>query len=140
MTLKRYKPKGVSTMGLTRVAVTVRKFGSEESYTSTFLIDTGSHDSMVSASELKKLGIEPIRKEFYEMANGELNEFKLGAAEFEFLSVIVPVQVMFGPDDCEPIIGVIALETAGFVVDPVAERLRKFPARSLKALALKTVA
>jgi hypothetical protein len=47
---------------------------------------------------------------------------------------------MFGPDDCEPIIGVIALETAGFVVDPVAERLRKFPARSLKALALKLVA
>ena len=127
-------------MGLTRVGVTVRKFGSEESYTSTFLIDTGSHDSMVSASQLKRLGIEPIRKEFFEMANGELKEFKLGSAEFEFLDTVVPVQVMFGPDDCEPILGVIALETAGFLVDPVAKRLIKFPARSLKALALKSVA
>ncbi len=127
-------------MGLTRVDVNVRKFGSQESFTSTFLIDTGSHDSMVPASELKKLGIEPVRKEFYEMANGELKEFKLGSAEFEFLGVIVPVQVVFGPEECEPILGVIALETAGFGVDPVSERLTKFPARSLKALALKSVA
>ena len=38
--------KGVSDMGLTRIAVTVRKFGSEESYTSTFLVDTGTLDVM----------------------------------------------------------------------------------------------
>lgn len=127
-------------MGLTRVAVIVRKFGSEESYRSTFLIDTGSIDSMVPASELKRLGIELVRKEFYEMANGETKEFELGFAEFEFLGKVVPVQVMFGPTNCEPILGVLALEAAGFVVDPVAERLRKLPARSLKALALKSVA
>jgi hypothetical protein len=47
---------------------------------------------------------------------------------------------MFGPDNIEPILGVIALESAGFVVDPVAERIRKLPARSLKAVALKSVA
>ena len=47
---------------------------------------------------------------------------------------------MFGPDDAEPILGVLALEAAGFVVDPVAERLKKLPARSLKAMALSSVA
>jgi hypothetical protein len=47
---------------------------------------------------------------------------------------------MFGPDDCEPLLGVIALESAGFMLDPVAQRIRKLPARSLKAVALKSVA
>ena len=126
-------------MGLTRIAVTIRKFGSEESYTSTFLVDTGALDVMAPTSELRKLGIEPVRKEFYEMANGELEEFDLGFARLAFLGTEVPTQVMFGPDDCEPILGVLALEAAGFIVDPVAERIRKLPARSLKLL-LKSVA
>ena len=140
MTLKPANLRGISEMDLTRISVTVRKFGSNESYTSTFLVDTGALDSMVPASELRILGIEPVRNEFYEMANGELKEFELGFAELAFLGTEVPTQVMFGPEDCEPILGVIALESAGFVVDPVAERIKKLPARSLKALTLKSVA
>lgn len=127
-------------MGLTHVAVTIRKSGSEESSTSTFLVDTGASDSMVPAAELRRLGIRPVRKEFYEMASGELREYELGFAELTFLGKTVPSQVMFGPDDCEPILGVIALESAGFVVDPKNQRLRKQRARSLKAVALKSVA
>ena len=129
-------------MGLTRIAVSVRKLGSEEggSFTATFLVDTGSVDSLVPASELKKLGIKPTRTELYEMASGKLERFEVGFAEFTFLGKDIPAQVMFGDDDAEPILGVIALEQAGFVVDPVAERLKQLPARSLKAVALKSVA
>lgn len=129
-------------MGLTRIAVTVRKLGSaqEDSYTATFLVDTGSIDSLVPAAALRKLGIEPGRKELYEMASGRLEQFDVGFAEFTFLGKEIPAQVMFGADDAEPILGVIALEQAGFVVDPVAERLKQLPARSLKAVALKNVA
>ena len=72
-------------MGLTRIAVTVRKFGSEESFTSTFLVDTGAIDSMIPAAALRRLGIQPERKEFYEMASGKLEEFELGYAYLEFL-------------------------------------------------------
>jgi len=140
MTLKLHNTKGFSDLGLTRIAVTIRKFGAEESYTSTFLVDTGAIDSMVPSSELRRLGIEPVRKELYEMASGGLEEFELGFAEISFLGKSVPNQVMFGPDDCEPILGVLALEAAGFVIDPVAERLKTLPARSLKALTLKSVA
>src|SRR5215470_2766683 len=140
MTLKPVNLKGFSDMGLTRIAVTVRKFGSEDSYTATFLVDTGSMDSLVPASELKRLGIEPVRTEMYEMASGQLQQFEVGFAEFTFLGKEIPAQIMFGADDAEPILGVIALEQAGFVVDPVAERLDRLPARSLKAVALKSVA
>jgi clan AA aspartic protease len=142
MTLKRANMKGFSDMGLTRIAVTVRKLGSKEgeSYTATFLVDTGAVDSLVPASELRKLGIEPTRTELYEMATGQREQFEVGFAEFTFLGKEIPAQIMFGPDDAEPILGVIALEQAGFVVDPVAERLKQLPARSLKAVALKSVA
>ena len=130
-------------MGLTHIAVTIRKFGSEgeqQSYTATFLVDTGAIDSMVPATVLKELGIEPTRKEWYEMASGKLEQFDVGHAFMAFLGTEIPGQIMFGPDDSEPILGVLALEAAGFVVDPVAERLKKLPARSLKAMALKSVA
>ena len=134
--------EGFSDMGLTRIAVTVRKLGSkgEESYTATFLVDTGAVDSLVPAAELGKLGIEPRRTEMYEMADGQLEQFDIGFAELTFLGKEVPVQIIFGADDAEPILGVIALEQVGFMVDPVAERLKRLPARSLKAVALKSVA
>jgi hypothetical protein len=38
--------------------------------------------------------------------------------------------------ECEPLLGVIALESAGFIVDPKHQRLRKLRARPLKQLAL----
>lgn len=123
-------------MGLTRIVVTLRKFGSEESFTSTFLVDTGCLDSMAPSAQLRKIGIEPVRKELYELANGERKEYELGYGEMTFMGKSVPGQIIFGPDDCEPILGVITLESAGFVVDPIAERLKRVPARSLKAVPL----
>jgi clan AA aspartic protease len=140
MTLKLHKPKGISNLGLTHVAVKIRNFGSEDSFTSDFLVDTGAHDAMAPASELRKLGIKPVGSHFYEMASGELIEYQYGIAELSFLGEIIGTHVMFGPDNIEPILGVIALEQAGFVVDPVAERIKKLPTRSLKALSLKSVA
>lgn len=129
-------------MGLTRIVVTIRKASSDEeaSYTATFLVDTGAMDSMIPASELHKVGIKPIGKHAYELANGELIEYQYGLAEMSFLGEVIGTNVVFGPEKSEPILGVIALEQAGFIVDPVAERLKQLPARSLKAVALKSVA
>ena len=126
-------------MGLTRVAVRIRNFGSEDSFTSDFLVDTGAHDAMAPASELRKLGIKPVGSHLYEVASG-LIEYQYGMAELSFLGEIIATHVMFGPYNIEPILGVIALESAGFVVEPVEERIKKLPVRSLKAIGLKSVA
>jgi hypothetical protein len=48
---------------------------------------------------------------------------------------VVPMRIVFGPDDSKPILGVIALEAAGFIVDPKNETLRKLRARPLKRVA-----
>ena len=127
-------------MGLTHVAVTIKQTGSEESYTATFLVDTGAMDSMVPASELRKLGIKPVGKHAYELANGDFIEYQYGVAEMTFLGEVIGTNVVFGPESTEPILGVIALESAGFLVDPKNQRLTRMRARPLKAVALKSVA
>jgi clan AA aspartic protease len=133
--------KGWSDLGLTHVAVTLRKNDSEEnSYTATFLVDTGAMDCMVPSSELGRLGIKPVGKHAYELANGELVEYQYGLAQMTFLGEVIGINVMFGPENSEPILGVIALESAGFLVDPKNQRLTKMRARPLKAVALKAVA
>ena len=123
-------------MGLTHVAV--RLFNSphsQDTYEADFLVDTGATDPMAPASALKNVGILPIGKDVYEMANGELVEYEYGNVEMTFMGEVIPGRILFGPDNSEPILGVIALQSAGFIVDPKNERLRKLRARPLKRIA-----
>ena len=123
-------------MGLTHVVVRLFNSDSPNKYESDFLVDTGAMDTMAPASALKEIGIQPVGREVYELANGERVEYDHGNAEMEFMGAVVPTRVVFGPDNSEPILGVIALETAGFMVDPKNRTLRKLRARPLKQLAL----
>ncbi|HKP83793.1 MAG TPA: retroviral-like aspartic protease family protein [Pyrinomonadaceae bacterium] len=131
MTLK-LKPKGERKMGLTRVAVELRKPGSKEALSQTLLVDTGATDSMISTSVLRRLGILPIDKRTYELATGELQDFEVGYAEMSFMDDTIQTRVIFGPDNTEPILGAIALELAGLMVDPSNEALRKIPGHPFK--------
>ena len=112
-------------MGLTHIAVKVRNRDSNETFSANFLVDTGATDSMVPACELKRIGIEPIGKKTYEVATGELQQFDVAYAEISFLDETLTSRVIFGPDNAEPILGVIALESMGVIVDPVNHTLKK---------------
>jgi clan AA aspartic protease len=122
-----------SDMGLTHVATTVKNSDSKQEYTANFLVDTGAWHSMAPASELKRIGIKPLGSRTYELANGELVDYEFGPAEIWFLGELALTEVLFGPDNSEPILGVLALESAGFLVDPQNHRLRKMRARPLKS-------
>jgi clan AA aspartic protease len=132
MLLRPRKIPGESKMGLTHIAVRVRNRDSQQTFSATFLVDTGSTDSMVPAGELKRIGITPIAKKTYELASGELEQFDISYAEFSFLGESIVGRVIFGPDNAEPILGVIALESIGVIVDPVNQTLKKLPALPLK--------
>jgi clan AA aspartic protease len=131
----KLKPLGECKMGLTHVAVRLFNSASSDTYEADFLVDTGATDTMAPASDLKRIGIQPLGKDVYELANGELVEYEYGNAELRFMNEIVPIRIVFGPDGSEPILGVIALEAAGFIVDPKNQMLRKLRARSLKRVA-----
>ena len=69
------------------------------------------------------------------MANGQRAEFEVGEARLSFCEEAFPIRVIFGPDGCEPILGVIALESAGFMVDPKNQTLTKLQVFPLKKAA-----
>ena len=122
-------------MGLTHVDVKIGRLGAKELYESRFLVDTGAMDAMAPASELRRVGIEPVGKRTYELASGELQEYEYGLAELRFMGEITCAEIIFGPEKTEPILGVYALEAAGYLVDPKNPTLRKLRARPLKRVA-----
>ena len=121
-------------MGLTHVAVQVRNLTSKDSFTEDFLVDTGAWNSFAPANKLRRIGIEPVGKKEFELANGQVEEYEYGVAEMEFLDELIATRIIFGPDNTEPLLGVVALETAGFIVDPQQQTLRKLSVLPLKAV------
>lgn len=113
-------------MGLTHVAVKVSNRDSQDSFSANFLVDTGATDSMVPACELLRIGIEPTAKKTYELASGELKRFEVSWVELSLMGETISSRVIFGPDNAEPILGVLALETVGLVVDPSSQKLKSF--------------
>ena len=122
-------------MGLTHVAVKLRNRDSKHTFSANFLVDTGATDSMVPACELERIGIKPNGKRTFELANGQLEKYEVAYAELSFMDETIESRVIFGPDNAEPILGVLALEAVGVVVDPVSQKLTKRPALPLKRLA-----
>ena len=123
-------------MGLTHVTVALKAAGGKKKYEAKFLVDTGATDCMAPASELLKIGVKPVGKMAYEMADGSLREYDFGLAEISFMDEVTAGRVIFGPDGVEPILGVLMLESAGIVVDPKNQSLRRLPAISLKQISL----
>ena len=68
----------------------------------------------------------------YELADGQTVEYDFGLAEIEFMGELTSGRVIFGPENCEPLLGVTALESVGMVVDPATQRLKRLPAVPLK--------
>jgi len=97
-------------MGFVRVTVSLRAFESNrKKYEAVFLVDTGATDSMAPASKLRRIGIKPLGRMSYELADGKRTEFPFGIAAIEFMGDITAGRVIFGPEDTEPILGVTAL-------------------------------
>ena len=70
-----------------------------------FLVDTGAIDCMVAGNHLKDVGISPMGKRTYELADG----------------TEVPMEI-----------GVAALQSVGIEVDPQNQRLERLSAVRLK--------
>jgi len=119
-------------MGLTRVAVRLRSFSSNDFYQSQFLVDNGATDSLAPASELKKIGIKAIGKMAYELATGTIVEYEFGLAEISFMNETTAGPIIFAPENVEPLLGVTALESVGVTIDPTNRTLKRLSAIPLK--------
>ena len=91
------------------------------------MVDTGSIYSLLPKDLLEDLGISPEWTSEFELAEGR--EVQLGMAEVRIrLDGQDRVRVcIFGPTDCQPLLGADTLEGFGLMADPVNRRL--VPAR-----------
>jgi clan AA aspartic protease len=120
-------------MGLTHVTVRIRNLAAANGgYEADFLVDTGATDSLVPGAELRKIGVQPVGKTVYELANGAVEEYEFGLAEISFMGEVTAGRIFFGPDKAEPLLGVTALESVGITIDPASRRLKRLPAIPLK--------
>lgn len=121
-------------VGFIHVPVTVTSvIGGGNQSDAEFLIDTGALDAVAPSRELHRIGLKPDGVNTYERADGRLRDFEFAFARLTFMGTVVLCRVLFGPDDASPLLGVMALESAGVVIDPANRRLRKLPALPLKA-------
>ena len=120
-------------MGTTKVTVKVENLlKNKKGYEAIFLVDTGTTDCLASSSALRKAGIKPEGRRIYELANGETTECKYGFARISFLGHETVSRLIFGPENIEPILGVVAIEKVNIGVDPKTGTLESYPAGRLK--------
>jgi clan AA aspartic protease len=121
------------SMGLTHVTAAISDLAkSATPYEAEFLVDTGAIDCLAPSDRLLAAGIKPEAKAVYELVDGTAVEMEYGFARVEFLGEATVAQVVFGDPGSEPILGVVALENVGLVVDPVSQQLKRLHARPLK--------
>jgi clan AA aspartic protease len=120
-------------MGVTHVTTRISNLAQDvEPWEAEFLVDNGAIDCLAPRDRLIQAGVKSEGKTVYELANGEPVEYEYGFARVSFLGAETVAQVIFGPRDAEPILGVVALENTGVTVDPVSRTLRRVHARPLK--------
>lgn len=121
-------------MGATYVDVTIRNPAEpQRSWTGRFLVDTGAFDSLVPRAHLQAIGLKPRGRREYVLADGKPVSLDITIAEIEFEGEVVGGTVVYRDEGAEPLLGVTALESGGFEVDPRNEELKRLPAVLLKA-------
>ena len=80
------------------------------------LTDTRSRLSIVPRSLLERLDIQPMGKRRFRILGG--GERETGGVVFKYRGRIAPAPVVVGEDHETPILGLRALESLGFQVDP----------------------
>ena len=120
-------------MGTTYVEVTIRNPADPcRSWTGKFVVDTGAFDSLVPRDRLEAIGLKPRGSRDYFLADGKPVTLEATVAEIEFEGVVVGGTIAYGPDGTEPLLGVTALESGGFEIDPRNERLKRLPGVMMK--------
>lgn len=110
-------------MGSFNHAMTVANPQTGASVTVEALVDTGATFSMLPASQLQALGIQPFRRIRAEIADARVIELPVGHAQFTVLGSSGITLCAFGPEDGPILLGAVTLESLLLAVDPVHQVL-----------------
>ena len=90
-------------------------------------VDTGALYTMLPATTLRELGVEPIGSRTFLIADGSSVALEVGQAWATIDGESVTTLVAFGEDSAPPVLGRYTLDGLGLAVDPIKQRL--VPAR-----------
>jgi predicted aspartyl protease len=113
-------------MGLTRVSVTLVNPTDQVRLSNVELIvDTGSILTWVGGRRLEDIGVKPRREKEFRTIEGRLIRRRTGPAVIRYNSAEADIEVVFGESGDAEVLGVTALESMGYQVDPVTKELRR---------------
>ena len=93
------------------------------------LVDTGAMTTVIPASVLQRLGVQPIKSEVFEYAGGQEVELDMAYATVRVNGRETITWVIFGEETGGTLLGAYTLEGVFLGVDPYAQRL--IPVRGL---------
>ena len=119
-------------MGTFSVKIQVGDIDGRRSEEMDALVDASTMMSVVPASTLRRLGIQPVKRAVFERASGEQVTLDMGHANVRVQGKETITWVIFGEDTDDVLLGSHTLTGVMLGVDPSAQRL--IPARgSLKS-------
>ena len=86
-------------------------------------VDTGAAYTTLPGNLLRELGVEPMDKRRFLLADGRRIWMDIGHAWAIIDGESVVTLVVFGEDDAPPLLGAYTLEGLALAVDPVEQRL-----------------
>jgi clan AA aspartic protease len=92
-----------------------------------FLVDSGAVYSVVPARVLKRLGIKPLAKQEFRLADGSKIVRKKGGALFRYQDRVGVADVIFGEKGDSQLLGAFTLEALGLSLDPLRRELKPLP-------------
>jgi clan AA aspartic protease len=113
-------------MGVLSVRVQVANpSNGEHAIEQELLVDTGAYMSVLPRAVLEQLGIRPVTRRPFGLADGKTRiERDVGGALFTYGEYAGVSPVVFGEESDKSLLGVLTLEALGLTVDPVKGELK----------------
>jgi predicted aspartyl protease len=109
----------IDDMGIFRTTIQISSLGNqnERKELPEVMVDTGSEFSWIPAQLLRELGVEPVRSERFESADGRILERMVGWAVLYAAGRGTPAVVTFAQPGDMTILGATALEGLNMRID-----------------------
>jgi len=114
-------------MGTFRVPVQIGDPQGQHWETVEALVDTGASYTVVPGELLTRLGVRPVRRWPFQLADGRETEREIGYTVVQINGESAPTIVVFGPEGSETLLGAYTLAGLRLAADPVRRRLIPVP-------------
>jgi predicted aspartyl protease len=89
-----------------------------------FIVDSGAVYSVVPTPILERLGIQPLKRDRFRLANGTHIVRHRGGAVFRLGEYVGLADVIFGEEGDAALLGALSLEALGLSLDPIRRELK----------------